>query len=154
MIFLGIDPGTVRMGYGCIKKDGGLSLVGCGLIGDAEKEPLDRLVHLGNEMRNLLEKYKPDIVGVEKVFFSKNKKTAFSIAEARGVILFATGSAGVPVVEFTPSDIKRVVAGDGRCDKKTLMRIVSMTLGEPKIDGPDDISDALAVAIRASFEGF
>ena len=152
MIILGIDPGTVRVGYGCIKKDRGLTMVACGIVGDANKDHIDRLAHIGTAIRNLIEKHKPDLIGIEKVYFSKNRKTAMDVAEARGVILFIAREAGVPVVEFSPSDVKRVVAGDGRSDKKSLAKIVELTLGEKNIDGPDDISDALAIAIRASFE--
>ena len=152
MVFLGIDPGTVRLGYGCIKKGVSLELVSYGVIGDASKNHIDRLSYLGGEVRKLIKKYKPDVLGIEQVYFSKNKKTALSIAEARGVVLFVASSLGVPVLEFSPSDIKRVVAGDGRCDKKALTKIVAMTLGEKEIKGHDDASDALAIAIRASFE--
>lgn len=152
MIILGIDPGTVRVGYGCIKKSGGLSMVACGLLGDSTKDHIDRLVYIGEEVRKLINKYKPDLMGIEKVYFSKNKKTAFVVSEARGVILFVAKQMNVPILEFTPSDVKRVVAGDGRADKKSLARVVEMTLGEEHIEGPDDVSDALAIAIRASFE--
>ena len=152
MIILGIDPGTVRVGYGLIKKDKGLTMVACGIVGDMDKNHIDRLAHIGAAIRELIKKYKPDLMGVEMVYFSKNKKTAMSVAEARGVILFAAREAGVPVVEFSPSDVKRVVAGDGRADKKSLAKIVEITLGVKNIDGPDDVTDALAIAIRASFE--
>jgi len=152
MIILGIDPGTVRVGYGCIEKNGGLSMIACGVVGDETKDHIGRLVYIGEEVRKLIDKYKPDLMGIEKVYFSKNRKTAFAVSEARGVILFIAKQMGVPVLEFTPSDIKRVVAGDGRADKKSLTRVVMMTLGEKHIEGPDDVSDALAIAIRASFE--
>lgn len=152
MIILGIDPGTVRVGYGCIEKSGGLSMIACGLVGDDTKDHIDRLVYIGEEVKKLIDKYKPDLMGIEKVYFSKNKKTAFAVSEARGVILFVAKQMNVPILEFTPSDVKRVVAGDGRADKKSLTRIVAMTLGEKHIGGPDDVSDALAIAIRASFE--
>lgn len=152
MVILGIDPGTVRMGYGCIEKNRGLRTIAYGVVGSAEKGAAERLVHIGSEVRKLVKKYNPDVIGIEQVYFSKNKKTALSVAEARGVILFVAKSMGVPILEFTPSDIKRVVAGDGRCDKKALKKVVLMTLGEENITGPDDVSDALAIAIRASFE--
>lgn len=152
MIILGIDPGTVRVGYGVIQKGGDLSMLACGLIGDVDRSSADRLSYIGNEIKNLIKKYKPDAVGVEKIYFSKNKKTALAVAEARGVIVSTVNNLGVPVLEFSPTDIKSVVAGDGRCDKKTLEKIVCITLREKSIGGPDDISDALAVAIRASFE--
>ena len=152
MIILGIDPGTVRVGYGLIEKDRGIRAVAYGLIGDKSKNSTGRLVYIGNEIRALIKKYKPDVVGIERVYFSKNKRTALAVAEARGVIVFVSEGLGVPVLEFSPTDIKSVVAGDGRCDKRALKKIVAMTLGVIDIAGPDDISDALAVAIRASFE--
>jgi len=152
MVIIGIDPGTVRVGYGVIKKSGGLKSLEYGIIGDENKNAAERLAHIGDEIAALIKKYKPDFVGIEKIYFSKNKKTAISVAEARGVIVFVVKNMGVPILEFTPSDIKRVVAGDGKCDKYALRKIVAITLGEEKIDGPDDASDALAIAIRASFE--
>jgi len=154
MVILGIDPGTVRVGYGCINKDSGLTMIACGVVGDIKKSRVDRLHHIGNEIKRLIKTYNPDVVSVEKVYFSKNKKTALSVAEARGVILFVAREMSVPVLEFTPTDIKRVVAGDGRSDKTALAKIVEITLGEKNIKGPDDVSDALAIAIRASFEKF
>jgi len=152
MIILGIDPGTVRVGYGVIEKGSRLRAIDYGIIGDAKKDKSERLLHINDGIKSLIKKYKPVVVGVEKIYFSKNKKTAISVAEARGVIVLAIKNMGVPLAEFTPSDIKSVVAGDGRCDKNALKKIVEITLGEEKIDGPDDISDALAIAIRASFD--
>jgi len=152
VIILGIDPGTVRVGYGCINKDNELTMIACGVIGDIRKEHVDRLYYIGNEIGKLIKTYNPDVIGVEKIYFSKNKKTALYVAEARGVILFVARKMGIPVLEFTPTDIKRVVAGDGRSDKAALAKIVQITLGERHINGPDDVSDALAIAIRTSFE--
>jgi len=152
MIILGIDPGTVRVGYGVSEKGSRLRAIDYGIIGDAKKDKSERLLHINDGIKSLIKKYKPVVVGDEKIYFSKNKKTAISVAEARGVIVLAIKNMGVPLAEFTPSDIKSVVAGDGRCDKNALKKIVEITLGEEKIDGPDDISDALAIAIRASFD--
>ena len=153
MIILGIDPGTVRVGYGVIEVTGrALKILDCGVIGDKNRGAAERLAYIGNEVRALIKKCRPDIIGVEQIYFSKNKKTAISVAEARGVIVFVAKSMEIPILEFTPSDIKSVVAGDGRCDKKSLRKMVAITLGVEKIDGPDDVSDALAIAIRASFE--
>ena len=152
MIILGIDPGTTRMGYGVIESGSKPRLVTCGVIGNTNKLPGDRLVLIGVELEKIIKTYNPDLVGIEKVFFSKNKKTAISVSEARGVALFVTGVAGIPFLEFAPSEIKSVVAGDGGCDKQVLSKVVCMTLGVDSIPGPDDVSDALAIAIRASFE--
>lgn len=152
MVILGIDPGTVRVGYGCINKDNGLTMIACGVVGDSKKDNVNRLLHIGNEIERLIKTHNPDVVSVEKIYFSKNKKTAISVAEARGVILFIARKMGVPILEFSPTDVKRAVAGDGRSDKKALAKLVGITLGEKYISGPDDVSDALAIAIRASFE--
>ena len=153
MIILGIDPGTVRVGYGVIEKRGhALKTIDCGIIGDKDRDAMERLAYIGSEIKALIKKCGPDIIGIERIYFSKNKKTAISVAEARGVIVFVAKNMGIPILEFTPNDIKSVVAGDGRCDKESLRKMVAITLGERKIDGPDDISDALAIAIRASFE--
>jgi len=153
MIILGIDPGTTRMGYGIIESEKGAELIACGILGDeTASSQKERLGVINEELEKIILKYKPDLIGIEKLFFSKNKKTALSVAEARGVVLAVSDRANIPTLEFGPSDIKRVVAGDGRCDKGTLARIVSITLGVENIPGPDDVSDALAVAIRASFE--
>ena len=152
MTILGIDPGTTRMGYGLINTNPSLEYIDCGVIGDDTANYLDRLLYIGDEFEKKIKEYKPSVIGIEKVFFSKNKKTAISVSEARGVILFLSRTNGVPVFEFSPSDIKRSVAGDGACDKATLSKMVSITLGIDKIPGHDDASDALAIAIRTSFE--
>ncbi len=152
MIILGIDPGTTRMGYGIISTKNKLNLIESGVIGNKNGSKEERLYHIHKELKKLIEKYKPEIIGIEEVYFSKNKKTALLIAEARGVVLSLSRQSGVRILEFTPSNIKSMVAGDGRCDKKTLARVVAITLGVKEIPGPDDISDALAIAIRTSFE--
>lgn len=107
-------------------------MIACGVVGDAKKDNADRLLHIGNEIEKLIKAYNPDVVSVEKVYFSKNKKTALSVAEARGVILYTARKLGVPVLEFTPTDVKSVVAGDGKSDKASLAKIVGITLGEKK----------------------
>jgi len=152
MTILGIDPGTTRMGYGVIKSSPKLEYVDCGVIGKDDVGLVDRLLYIGDELGKRISIHRPSLIGIEKVYFSKNKKTALSVSEARGVILFIAGKNNIPVLEFGPTDVKRVVAGDGSCSKETLSRVVSISLGVPKIPGYDDASDALAIAIRASFE--
>jgi crossover junction endodeoxyribonuclease RuvC len=152
MIILGIDPGTTRLGYGVIKKDLGLGFIDCGVLGDKTLDEHERLVFLEKELKKLIVRYKPNLVGLEKVFFSKNKKTALLVAEVRGVILALLKRRGIIVLEFSPSDIKKAVAGDGFCDKNALARIVASSLGVKNPSWQDDASDALAIAIRASFE--
>lgn len=152
MKILGIDPGTTRTGYGVINKDRGLELVECGLIDGEKLGPHERLSLLEKEVRKITKAHKPDIVCVEKLFFTKNTKTASAVSEARGVILLALHREGGRVLEYTPSDIKAVVTGDGRADKQAVKKAVLMTLKIDSVPGPDDVSDALAIAIRGSFE--
>ncbi len=153
IIFLGLDPGTTRIGYGLIKKTGGkLSLIDCGAIEIKKPSVGERLVFLENQLAQIVKTHRPNIAGVEKLYFAKNKKTALGVAEARGVMLLCLSQLKVPMLEFDPTDVKRAVAGDGHCDKKTMARMVAITLGEKSLPGPDDASDALAIAIRASFE--
>lgn len=152
MRILGIDPGTTRVGWGLIEKGGGLKMIDCGLINGEDIPKEERLSHIDKELRKLFKATSPDLVCVEKLFFSKNKKTASAVSEARGVILLATRNAGLRLLEFSPSEIKSTVAGDGRTNKQGVKRAVEMTLKTRSIPGPDDISDALAIAIRGSFE--
>lgn len=152
MTILGLDPGTTRIGFGFVKKEGSkLSLIKCGVIEPRSKLPEERLLELGQQLRKLIRAGKPDLIGLEKLYFSKNKKTALAVSEARGVMRLVAAEASVPVLEFNAADVKRAVAGDGRCDKRALAKMVCLTLGVKNIPGPDDVSDALALAIRASF---
>ncbi len=152
MKILGVDPGTARIGYGIIEKDEGLTLIDCGLIDGEGIAVGNRLAHLEQELDALIHLHQPDMVCLEKLFFTKNKKTASAVSEARGVVLLTVQKAGFDLVEFSPSDIKAAVAGDGRADKESVRRAVEWTLKSGPIPGPDDVSDALAIALRGAFE--
>ncbi len=150
-VILGIDPGTTRVGYGVIKKSGGvIKLLDYGVIEPGKND--DHFRTLEKSLNLVIKKYKPSLAAVEKIYFSKNKKTAMSVAEYRGIILFILNKKALKVLEFNPNDIKLVVTGMGNSDKKTVSKYVCFTLGINKIAGHDDASDALAVAIRAAFE--
>lgn len=150
MLILGIDPGTTRVGYGLIKKDRGLKLVKCGLLKIKSKEKTGRLLDLENSFKELLKKPKPDLAAVEKLYFMKNQKTGLEVAEARGIIILNIIKAGIPFIEYSPSQIKSSVAGYGLADKTAVSRMCAKILGVDKIKGFDDVSDALATAITAS----
>ncbi|KKU55346.1 MAG: Crossover junction endodeoxyribonuclease RuvC [Parcubacteria group bacterium GW2011_GWA1_47_11] len=152
MKILGIDPGTTRTGYGLIEKDRGVKLLACGLIDGEGVGKENRLSHLEKGIQALINTHKPDLVCLERLFFSKNKKTASSVSEARGVILLVLQKSGVDFVEFSPSEVKSAVAGDGGAGKRDVLRAVMWTLGVKDIPGPDDISDALAIALRGAFD--
>ncbi len=153
MIILGLDPGTTRIGYGLINKEGSkLGLLRCGVIEpNLSTSQVDRLLILEKRLTQLIKTERPNVAGVEKLYFAKNKKTALGVAEARGVMLLILGRLKIPILEFDPTDVKRAVAGDGHCDKKALAKMVCLTLEVKNIPGPDDVSDAVALAIRASF---
>lgn len=148
---LGIDPGTMRIGYGVVSKRGNhLEALAYGVI-----EPVmsnGRFKDIETELNKLIKKYKPGVAAVEKIFFSKNKKTAMAVAEARGVILFILEQHNIKTLEFSPNEIKITITGSGVSDKKTVSQFTALALGLKKIPGYDDVSDALAVAVRASFE--
>ena len=152
MKILGIDPGTTRIGYGLIEKNKGMKLLACGLINGEGIEKDGRLSHLENEVQALIDTHSPDLACIEKLFFAKNKKTASSVSEARGVILLVLQRSGVRFVEYGPSEIKAAVAGNGGADKRDVLQAVKWTLGVKEIPGPDDVSDAIAVALKGAFE--
>ncbi|MGC9046721.1 MAG: crossover junction endodeoxyribonuclease RuvC [Minisyncoccia bacterium] len=145
MIVLGIDPGSKRIGYGILKeKDNKLQFIASGLLIKDSKDA--NVVDIKKQMIKILNKYKPDIVGVEKIFFFKNKKTAIEVAQARGVIIESILSKKIKLLEFSPLEIKRGIAGYGRAEKKSIAKIISLIL-KIKPAKIDDINDALAIAI-------
>lgn len=152
MIVLGLDPGTARLGYGLIKKEGStLTHIehGC-LETPAGMAQASRLFELSKLLDALMERHKPDLVGVEKLFFSKNVKTAMSVSEARGVILLAARSRGVAISEHSPQQVKQAVSGYGGADKKQVQAMITRLLKLAEIPQPDDAADALAIAYCAA----
>lgn len=148
MIILGIDPGVQRMGYGLINHEGGkYSVLDLGLVSVGEsKKHGESLFHLRGALMEIFLKFKPDLVAVEKLFFSKNIKTAMKVGEARGIVILVAAENNVPVLELTPNEVKVAVAGYGRADKGQIQRMVKTLLGLTAVPKPDDVADALAVA--------
>ncbi len=149
MVFLGIDPGTAITGYGFIREDGNaLQAVAYGAITTPSSWALpQRLVALHRELSHLVALHRPASAAVEQVFFSRNVRTALAIGHARGVILLALAQAGLPVTEYTPLEVKQAVTSYGRAGKKQIQEMVRVLMGLPDIPRPDDVADALAVAI-------
>ncbi len=148
MIILGIDPGTTRVGFGVIKKDGAkLALLKYGILKNSGEDKINLLLSISTEIETLLKKYHPDDSSVEKLFFFTNQKTTIDVSEARGVILLTLSKKGVPVCEFTPLQVKQAVSGYGRADKDQVQRMVKLILGLKENIRPDDAADALAIAI-------
>lgn len=149
MIVLGIDPGTASTGYGIVEREGShLRAVEYGLLATSpDSSHGERLVAIHGGVVSLIERYRPSLVGVERLFFSRNVQTAFSVGQARGVVLLAAAQAGLPVFEYTPNEVKMAVTGYGRASKDQVQRMVRTVLGLAVVPTPDDAADALAVAI-------
>jgi len=152
MIVLGIDPGTAAMGYGVIEsKSARLRMVDSGTFVTKPDASLpQRLLAIHAMLDELIALHQPDLVAVERLFFSKNAQTAFAVGQARGVVLLAAAQAEVPVREATPNEVKLAVTGHGRAEKDQVARMVAVCLGLDGPPKPDDTADALAVAIWAA----
>lgn len=154
MLILGIDPGTGRTGYGLVRIESGQSpiLVSCGCIEtDKDMLPHERLKDLFLQLGTLIKEHKPDVMAVEKLFFNRNITTAMGVCEARGVILLAASLESVPIFEYTPIQVKEALTGYGRASKAEVKEMVKIHLSVDRIKGPDDVSDALAIAVCHSF---
>ena len=152
MIILGIDPGTAALGYGIIERTGGrLREIDHGCLVTSPDLPLpQRLLAIHALVDELLALHKPGLMGVERLFFSRNVQTAFGVGQARGVVLLAAAQHGVPVREATPNEVKSAIAGYGAADKEQVARMVQLVLGMAELPRPDDAADALAIAAWAA----
>lgn len=149
MITLGIDPGSHRIGYGLIRESSTPTLLSCGIIEIIDANTL-RLDLLYKKISELLDASRPEAVAIEKLFFNKNQKTASAVLHARGVILLAVQQRKIPYIELTPLEIKQAIGGSGRADKKSVAFFAARILKVEKIEGPDDISDAVAIALAGA----
>lgn len=155
MIVLGIDPGTATTGYGVLEINGhGIIPVEFDLI-ETKKHfsPAERLSMIYDHMQDVIRDNKPDVMAIEKVFFANNAKTAIRVGQAQGVMLLAAATFNLPVVEYSPGTIKKIVSGNGRSDKKQMQVALRKIFG-PKIRSKkkkrthfDNAADALAVAL-------
>ena len=149
MIILGIDPGTAMLGYGLIERVGPrLRAIDYGVITTPSDMPLpERLAVIYMGLTDLIALHAPVLMGVERLFFTKNVQTAFAVGQARGVVLLAAAQHGVDVREATPNEVKVATAGHGAAGKDQVQRMVQAVLGLAEIPEPDDAADALAIAI-------
>ena len=149
MVILGIDPGYAIVGWGVIEYSGSrFRTLGYGSIQTPAGLPIvDRLEMIYRGMSEIIEKYKPDGMAVEELFFNTNTTTAIAVAEARGIILLAARLCGVEIGEYTPLQVKQAVVGYGRAEKKQVISMVTSLLGLKEPPKPDDTADALAVAV-------
>ncbi len=148
MIVIGIDPGLATVGFGVIRKEGKITPLSYGCIRTSpEKQTPERLSEIYEEINALFEKYAPEAVAVERLFFNKNVTNAMSVSEARGVIFLATQQKRIPVFEYTPLQVKQAITGSGRADKKQMQEMIKRLLNLKEIPKPDDAADGLSIAL-------
>lgn len=149
MIILGIDPGYAIVGYGIVEyKNNSFKTINYGAVTTPAGTPfVNRLDKIYNDISNIIKRFNPQALSIEKLFFNTNTSTAIDVAQARGVILLAAQHANIPVYEYTPLQVKQAVTGYGRAEKRQVMELTKTLLGLSKVPKPDDTADALAMAI-------
>lgn len=149
MVILGIDPGLAIVGWGAVEcVNGRFRVLGYGSIRTEARTPVEeRINQIYDGMNTLIEKYRPDVMAIEELFWNTNQKTGITVAEARGVILLAAHRKKLDIFEYTPLQVKQAVVGYGRAEKKQVIMMVTSILKLPSPPKPDDTADALAIAI-------
>ena len=155
MIILGIDPGIAIVGWGVIDYSGShFTVLGYGSIQTpAGMATEKRLSVIYDDLSEIIEKYRPEQIAIEELFFNTNQTTGILVAEARGVILLCAVKHGIECFEYTPLQVKQSVVGYGRAEKKQVITMVTMFLGLKKPPKPDDTADALAIAVCHAHSG-
>lgn len=150
MIIVGFDPGLATLGYGVIKKEAKRKpeMVDYGIISTPKDENLAvRLCILEKGVKQVIDKFRPEEIAIEELFFAKNVKTGIAVAHARGVVLLTANKECGRIFEYTPLQIKQALTGYGRADKNQIQQMVKSFLGLKAVPKPDDAADALAVAL-------
>lgn len=154
MIILGIDPGTATTGYGLIKQNSKhkeeFEILDFGVITTKKSlSDAQRLAILASDLLAIIKAHKPDRVGVERLYFSTNQKTAMTVAQARGVVLLLCQQKNIALSEFTPLQVKSTLCGYGKADKRQVQLMVKQAFKLKSLPKPDDAADALAIALCA-----
>lgn len=149
MIILGIDPGLATVGWGVIESErGNVRPIAYGAITTPAHTDIEaRLLMIQNDLETIINKYKPEEMAVEELFFNTNITTGIAVAEARGVIICTAHKLGVKISEYTPLQVKQAVVGYGKAEKHQVISMVTSILKLPKPPKPDDTADAVAIAI-------
>ena len=155
MVILGIDPGIAIVGWGVIEYTASkFKVLGYGSITTpAGMQTPKRLALIDNDLKTIIEKYKPDQMAIEELFWNTNQKTGIQVAEARGVLLCRAQNEGLEISEYTPLQVKQSVVGYGRAEKKQVITMVTTILNLPSPPKPDDTADALAIAVCHAHAG-
>jgi len=146
---LGIDPGFAIVGFGVLRSEPGhQELLACGAVNTPAGEPLPaRLLQIEEDLLQLFETFRPDVMAIEELYFTNNITTGIGVAQARGVILCAAQRAGVPIFEYSPSEVKLAVTGYGKAEKRQVMDMTKRLLKLKSVIRPDDAADAVAIAL-------
>ena len=149
MKILGIDPGLAIVGYSIIEhiKDENTLIASGSIQTDKNKTEAERLYEIAVDMQTIIDKYKPDVASIEKLFYFKNQKTVIPVAEARGVILAILQKNNIQIDEFTPIEVKQMITGYGRASKEEVAKIVEMSIKYKKLPKLDDTVDSIAIAL-------
>jgi len=149
MRILGVDPGTIAMGYGVIESsDNEITLIDYGAFTTPARSPIgERLSYLYNELLKVVTRCQPDVMAIEQPFMAKNAKSALAIGRAQAIAILAATNKGIPTHEYTPTQIKQRVAGYGASPKEQIQEMVRLQLKLPQPPQPNDAADALAVAL-------
>ena len=149
MRILGIDPGIAIVGYGVVDKEGNrYKTVAYDAVTTHAHTPLEeRLEKVYNGVDEIIKAYKPDVMSIEELFFNNNAKTALTVGQARGVIILAAVQNKIPIYEYTPLQVKQALTGYGRAGKAQIQQMMKSILGLSEIPKPDDVADALAIAV-------
>ena len=149
MRILGIDPGYATIGFGVVEAERGqMHMVTYGVITTPAGIPLSRrLYQISTDMEELIRQVKPDVIAVEELFFNTNITTGIAVAHGRGVLLCAAERCGIPLYEYTPSQVKLAVTGYGKAEKRQVMDMTRRLLKLSAVPKPDDAADALALAL-------
>lgn len=148
MKILGIDPGIGRCGFAILEQDGktiSLRQAGCIVTNSGDTESL-RLLEIKNDLQAIIDKWQPEKVAVETLYFQSNQKTVISVAQARGVAVVTAAENKLPVIDITPLQVKMSVTGYGKADKRQVQTMIVKLLNLKKIPKPDDAADAVAIA--------
>ncbi|MEG0614377.1 MAG: crossover junction endodeoxyribonuclease RuvC [Oscillospiraceae bacterium] len=149
MRIIGIDPGYAIIGFGIVEYDNmKFTTIQFGAITTtSDMEFVDRIKVIYDDLNTVLDRFHPDCMSIERLYFNTNQKTAIDVAQARGVILLAAANHNIPINEYTPLQVKQSVVGYGKAEKKQVMEMTRRILGLKDVPKPDDTADALAMAI-------
>jgi len=153
VIILGVDPGTAHLGWAAVSYSSGKinsSSYGC-IVSNKEAKDELRLLKLFGELGKIIHQYKPEFASVETLYFAANAKTAIPVGQARGIVLLACAMSNIPVISYSPREIKLAITGDGNATKEQIQYMICKLLKLKKTPKPDDAADALAIALTHAY---